>query len=190
MKTVTSAKTGASVASTRGKDDRAEKKGNRTRGIVPCLWFDNQAEEAANFYVSVFKNSKIQSVSRYGEAGAEVSGRPEGSVMAVTFELDGQDFMALNGGPMFKLTPAISFMVSCETQSEVDRYWDTLCAGGEPMECGWITDKFGVTWQIVPAVLDELLGDKDTHKSERVMKALLQMRKLDIEALMRAAEEK
>jgi predicted 3-demethylubiquinone-9 3-methyltransferase (glyoxalase superfamily) len=157
--------------------------------ITPCLWFDNQAEEAVNLYVSIFKNSKLGSVARYGEEGAKVSGRPKGTVMTVTFQLDGQEFMALNGGPMFKFTEAISFIVNCKTQQEVDELWEKLSKGGEEGPCGWLKDKYGLSWQIVPTVLSEMLQDKDTEKSERVMKAMLQMKKLDIERLKKAYGE-
>jgi predicted 3-demethylubiquinone-9 3-methyltransferase (glyoxalase superfamily) len=156
--------------------------------ITPCLWFDDKAEEAAKFYVSLFKNSKVGTVTRYGEAGAEVSGRPEGSVMTVTFEIEGQEFVALNGGPHFKFTEAVSFMVKCETQKEIDEMWEKLSQGGEKGQCGWLKDKYGVSWQIVVPVLDEMLQDKDAEKTERVMKALLQMNKLDIKALKEAYE--
>lgn len=158
--------------------------------FTPCLWFDHQAEEAANFYVTLFKNSRVGSVSRYGEEGARISGRPEGTAMTVTFELDGQEFMALNGGPMFKFSPAISFIVNCGTQEEVDQLWEQLSEGGEKQQCGWLKDKYGVSWQIVPTVLGELMQDKDPIKSERVMKALLQMKNLDIEGLRRAYEQR
>jgi predicted 3-demethylubiquinone-9 3-methyltransferase (glyoxalase superfamily) len=154
--------------------------------ITPCLWFDNQAEEAANFYVSIFKNSKIGSVARYGEEGAKVSGRPKGTVMTVTLQLDGQEFMALNGGPMFKFTEAVSFIVNCETQQEVDEFWEKLSKGGEEGPCGWLKDKYGLSWQIVPSVLGEMMQDKYPEKSERVMKAMLQMKKLDIKSLEQA----
>ena len=154
--------------------------------ITPHLWFDDKAEEAANFYVSLFKNSKIVSIARYGEEGAEVSGRPAGTVMTIEFQLEGQDFMALNGGPEFKFTEAISFLVNCETQEEVDKFWDKLTDGGEEQPCGWLKDKYGLSWQIVPTVLGEMLSDKDPQKSERVMKALLQMKKIDIQALKQA----
>jgi len=154
--------------------------------VTPCLWFDNQAEEAVNFYVSIFTNSKIGRVARYGEEGANISGRPKGTVMTVTFELDRQEFMALNGGPLFKFTEAISFIVNCETQQEVDRLWEKLSEDGEKGQCGWLKDKYGVSWQIVPRVLGEMLQDKDPKKSERVMKALLQMKKLDIKTLKQA----
>ncbi len=150
--------------------------------ITPFLWFDDQAEEAVNFYTSVFKNSKITSVSRYGEAGP---GKP-GSVMTASFELAGQQFMALNGGPEYKFTPAISFYVSCEDQAEVDELWEKLSAGGEKGPCGWLTDKFGVSWQIIPTALGELLGDPDPVKAQRVMGAMLSMSKIDIAGLKRA----
>jgi len=161
-------------------------KGKNMQKIMPFLWFDDQAEEAANFYVSIFKKSKIGNVTRYGEADSEVSGRPKGSVMTVTFQLDGQEFIALNGGPVFKFTEAISFLVNCETQEEVDELWEKLSEGGNEIECGWLKDKYGVTWQIVPTVLNELLNDPDPEKSQRVMKALLKMKKIDIEALKQA----
>lgn len=154
--------------------------------ITPFLWFDDQAEAAANFYVSIFKNSKIENVTRYGQADAEVSGRPKGSVMTVAFQLDEQDFIALNGGPVFKFTEAISFVVNCATQEEIDRLWDKLPDGGKIMECGWLKDKYGVTWQIVPPVLKELLSDPDPEKSQRVMKALIKMKKINIETLKQA----
>ena len=154
--------------------------------ITPCLWFDSNAEEAVKFYVSIFKNSKVGSIARYGEAGAEVSGRPKGTVMTVTFQLDGQEFMALNGGPHFKFTEAISFVVNCKTQEEVDELWEKLSAGGEKGVCGWLKDKYGLSWQIVPTVLGKMLRDKDAEKTERVMKALLQMTKLDIKRLEQA----
>jgi len=157
--------------------------------ITPHLWFDNQAEEAVRFYVSLFKNSKILNVARYGEAGAKVSGRPAGSVMTVTFQLEGQEFMALNGGPHFKFTEAISFLVNCETQAEIDRLWEKLSQGGEQGPCGWLKDKYGLSWQIVPTVLGEMMQDKDPKKTEKVMEALLQMKKLDIAALRRAYEQ-
>jgi len=152
--------------------------------ITPFLWFDNQAEEAANFYVSIFKNSKIVNVSRYGEAGPGT----KGSAMTVVFQLDGQEFIALNGGPHFKFTEAISFSVDCKTQQEVDEYWEKLSAGGKPGQCGWLKDKYGLSWQIVPSILGQLLGDKDPQKSKRAMEAMLKMTKLDIAALQRAYE--
>ena len=160
--------------------------------ITPCLWFDNQAEEAVNFYVSIFKNSKIGSITRYGEEGYEIHGRPAGTVMTVEFELEGQGFVALNGGPVFKFNEAISFQVHCKTQEEVDHYWEKLSKGGDKnaQQCGWLKDKYGVSWQIVPTVLPKMLQDKDSKKSQRVMKALLQMKKLDIERLEQAYEQR
>jgi predicted 3-demethylubiquinone-9 3-methyltransferase (glyoxalase superfamily) len=159
--------------------------------ITPCLWFDGKAEEAVAFYTSIFKNSKTLSVSRFGEAGRELHGQEPGTVMTMTFALDGQEFTALNGGPLFKFNEAISFQVSCKNQEEVDYYWDKLSEGGDEdaQQCGWLKDKFGVSWQIVPCVLPEMLQGKDTQKSQRVMNALLQMRKLDIAALKRAYEQ-
>ncbi|MBI5664628.1 MAG: VOC family protein [Nitrospirae bacterium] len=159
--------------------------------ITPCLWFDNQAEEAVNFYVSIFKNSKIMSVARYGEAGAEVSGRPKGSVMTIVFQLEGQEFMALNGGPIFKFNEAISLIVNCKTQAEVDVLWEKLSRGGDKnaQVCGWLKDKYGLSWQIVPTVLGEMLQDKDADKSERVMTAMLQMKKIDIKTLKQAYKQ-
>ncbi|MFZ5879004.1 MAG: VOC family protein [Chloroflexota bacterium] len=152
--------------------------------ITPFLWFDNQAEEAVNFYTSVFKNSKILSIARYGEAGPG----PAGAVMTANFELNGQEFVALNGGPVFKFTEAISFVVNCETQAEVDHYWEKLSEGGEKSRCGWLKDKFGLSWQIVPTVLGELMGDSDPERAKRVALAMLEMDKLDI-GLLRAAYE-
>jgi predicted 3-demethylubiquinone-9 3-methyltransferase (glyoxalase superfamily) len=157
--------------------------------IIPCLWFDDTAEEAVKFYTSIFKNSKVVSIARYGEAGAKVSGRPEGSVMTIAFQLDGEEFLALNGGPVFTFSPAISFIVNCKTQEEVDALWKELSAGGETGECGWLKDKYGMSWQIVPVILGEMMQDKDTEKSEEVMKAMLQMKKIDIEALQQAYEK-
>jgi predicted 3-demethylubiquinone-9 3-methyltransferase (glyoxalase superfamily) len=154
--------------------------------IIPCLWFDGNAEEAVNFYVSIFKNSKIVSVAHYGEAGAKVSGQPKGTVMTIVFQLEGREFMALNGGPEFTFSPAISFLVNCETQEELDALWKKLSEGGEVIECGWLKDKFGMAWQIVPTVLGEMLQDTDYEKSERVMSAMLQMKKLDIHGLEQA----
>jgi predicted 3-demethylubiquinone-9 3-methyltransferase (glyoxalase superfamily) len=156
--------------------------------ITPFLWFDNQAEDAAKFYVSIFKNSRIGSVARYDQEAAKVSGRPEGSVMTVAFELDGQEFTALNGGPLFTFTEAISFVVNCETQKEVDHFWEKLSAGGQEVQCGWLRDRFGVSWQIVPTVLTEMLQDKDREKSRRVMAAMLKMIRINIEALQKAYE--
>ena len=159
--------------------------------ITPCLWFDSNAEEAAKFYTSIFKNSKIGKTSRYGKEGYEIHGKPEESVLTVEFELNGQTFTALNGGPAFKFNEAISFQVHCQTQDEVDYYWEKLSKGGDEkaQQCGWLKDKYGVSWQIVPVVLGEMLQDKNTEKSERVMKALLQMKKLDIKTLKQAYEE-
>jgi predicted 3-demethylubiquinone-9 3-methyltransferase (glyoxalase superfamily) len=156
--------------------------------ITPFLWFNDQAEEAANFYASVFRNSKVGHVARYDEAGAQASGRPKGSAMTVAFQLDGQDFVALNGGPHFKFTEAVSFVVNCQTQEEVDHYWEKLSAGGDEkaQQCGWLKDKYGLSWQIVPDVLGKMMQDKDPKKSENVMRALLQMKKLDIKVLKQA----
>ncbi len=154
--------------------------------ITPFLWFDTQAEEAAEFYVSIFKNSRIESVARYDAEGARAAGRPEGSVMTVGFELDGQKFVALNGGPAFTFTEAISFVVSCESQAEVDHFWERLSAGGQEIQCGWLKDRFGVAWQIVPTVLVEMLQDKDPEKSRRVMAAMLKMTKISIAGLQTA----
>jgi predicted 3-demethylubiquinone-9 3-methyltransferase (glyoxalase superfamily) len=158
------------------------------QNITPCLWFDNQAEEAVKFYISIFKNSKILTVARYGESGAKVSGQRKGTVMTVSFRLDGQNFLALNGGPIFKFTEAISFIVNCKTQREVDRYWEKLSDGGKPGQCGWLKDKYGLSWQIVPTVLGQMMKTKDPKKSERVMKAVIQMTKLDIKKLKHAYE--
>jgi predicted 3-demethylubiquinone-9 3-methyltransferase (glyoxalase superfamily) len=151
--------------------------------ITPFLWFDTQAEEAANFYVSIFKNSRVKTLSRYGDAGPG----PKGSVMTVQFELSGQEFLALNAGPQFKFSPAISFLINCETQEEVDCYWDKLSAGGREDQCGWLTDKFGLSWQVVPTILGKLLADKSAGKAQRVMQAMLQMKKIDIGKLQAAA---
>ncbi len=156
--------------------------------ITPCLWFDDKAEEAVNFYVSIVGNSKIGSIARYGEEGAAVSGRPKGSVMTVSFSLGGQEFLALNGGPQFSFSPAVSFIINCETQDEIDILWKKLSDGGAVEQCGWLRDRYGVSWQIVPAVLGEMMQDKDTARSERVMKALLGMIKIDIQSLKRAYE--
>src|SRR6266478_6166019 len=154
--------------------------------ITPFLWFDDKAEEAATFYTSVFKNSKIGKIARYDEAGEKASGRPKESVMTVEFQLEGQQFVALNGGPRFKFTEAISFVVNCKTQAEVDKFWKKLSAGGKEVQCGWLKDKFGLSWQIVPTVLGELLSDKDAANSQRVMQAMLKMVKLDIKKLKEA----
>jgi predicted 3-demethylubiquinone-9 3-methyltransferase (glyoxalase superfamily) len=150
--------------------------------ITPFLWFDGKAEEAMNFYVSIFKNSKVVGITRYGEAGPG----PKGTVMTAKFELDGQEFVALNGGPLFTFTEAISFVVNFETQQEVDEFWKKLSKGGTKSRCGWLKDKYGLSWQIVPTVLPELIQDKDPEKSQRVMQAMLQMDKIEIEALKRA----
>ena len=154
--------------------------------ISPFLWFDSNAEEAANFYVAIFKDAKILKVARYGEAGPG----PAGSVMVVNFQIEGQDFIALNGGPLFKFTEAISFVISCQTQEEVDRYWNKLTAdGGQESQCGWLKDKYGLSWQVTPTILSELLSDQDQKKAQRVMQAMLQMKKIDIAALKRAAAQ-
>jgi predicted 3-demethylubiquinone-9 3-methyltransferase (glyoxalase superfamily) len=152
--------------------------------ITPFLWFDSNAEEAVNLYLSIFKHSKITKVARYGDAGPG----PKGSVMTIAFQLEGQDFIALNGGPMFKFTEAISLSVDCKTQQEVDELWEKLSAGGQPGQCGWLKDKFGLSWQIVPSALVEMLQDKDAEKSKRVMQAMMQMRKIDIGRLRQAYE--
>jgi len=154
--------------------------------ITPFLWFNDNAEEAINFYISIFKNSKIKSISRYGDAGPG----PKGTVMGATFQLEGQDFYALNGGPQYTFTPAISLYMNCENQQEVDELWEKLSDGGEKHNCGWLRDKFGVSWQIIPTILGELLSDKDAEKSARVMKAMLQMNKIDINKLKQAYEQK
>jgi predicted 3-demethylubiquinone-9 3-methyltransferase (glyoxalase superfamily) len=158
--------------------------------ITPFLWFDDNAEEAVKFYTSIFKNSKIGKIARYDKAGEKAAGRPAGSVMTIEFQLDGQEFVALNGGPHFKFTEAISFVVNCETQEEVDYYWEKLSAGGKEVQCGWLKDKYGLSWQIVPTVLGELLSDKDAAKAQRVMDAMLKMVKLDIKKLKQAAKQK
>ena len=154
----------------------------QTQKITPFLWFDNKAEEAAQFYVSLFKNSKIGAVSRYGDAGPG----PKGTAMVVTFQLEGQEFMALNGGPHFKFTEAISLFVHCETQEEVDYFWEKLSEGGQKSQCGWLKDRYGLSWQIVPTALGKLLSGPDPEKSKRVMQAMLQMQKLDIKRLEQA----
>jgi predicted 3-demethylubiquinone-9 3-methyltransferase (glyoxalase superfamily) len=158
--------------------------------ITPFLWFDNQAEEAVNYYVSVFNNSKIVSTSRYDENAAKAAGRPKNSVMIMDFELDGQHFTALNGGPQFKFTPAISFFVDCNSQGEVDELWEKLSSGGEKGQCGWLQDKFGISWQIVPAALGRMMSDKDPQKSKRVTEAMLKMTKIDIQTLEDAYNNK
>jgi len=158
--------------------------------ITPFFWFNNQAEEAVKFYTAIFKNSKVLKIARYGEAGERASGRPKNSVMTVEFELEGQKFVALNGGPHFKFNEAISFVVNCKTQAEVDKFWKKLSAGGKEIECGWLKDKYGVSWQIVSDILGELLCDRDSEKSQRVMQALLRMKKLDIKKLKQAYHAK
>jgi predicted 3-demethylubiquinone-9 3-methyltransferase (glyoxalase superfamily) len=152
--------------------------------ITPFLWYDGQAEEAANYYVSVFKNSKVLNVTRYNDASAQASGQPKGSVMTIEFELDGQKFVAINGGPPFKLTEAVSFVVNCETQEELDYFWEKLSAGGAEVQCGWLKDKFGLSWQVVPTILPELM--KDPEKGQKAMAALMKMKKIDIETLKQA----
>ena len=156
--------------------------------ITPCLWFDDEAEEAVTFYTGIFRNSKVLNVSRYGEAGHEIHGKPAGTVLTVAFELEGQAFTALNGGPVFKFNEAISFQVDCETQDDVDHYWEKLSEGGDPkaQQCGWLKDKYGVSWQVVPRVLVEMTSDPDSEKSGRAMEAMLQMKKIDIAELKRA----
>jgi len=154
--------------------------------ITPFLWFDGQAEEAARFYASIFKKSKVGRISRYGDVGPG----PKGSVMTVEFKLEGQDFIALNGGPTYRFTPAISLFVDCKTQKEVDELWKKLSAGGKEVQCGWLEDKYGLSWQIVPNVLMRLIQDKDAKKSQRVMQAMMQMKKLDIDGLKRAAQQR
>ena len=159
-----------------------------TQRIAPCLWFDNQAEEAANFYVSVFPNSKIVRIARYSDAGKETHRRPAGSVMTVEFELDGQAFTALNGGPVFTFNEAISLQVNCDTQEEIDHYWDKLTKGGDvkAQQCGWLKDRYGLSWQVVPKVLSEMLQDHQSEKAQRAMEALLRMKKINITELERA----
>jgi predicted 3-demethylubiquinone-9 3-methyltransferase (glyoxalase superfamily) len=178
------AKATASTHLSRGifSKELSKKETDMQKKITPCLWFDTEAEEAANFYVSIFKNSKILDLARYGEAGP----KPAGTVLTVMFELDGQEFMALNGGPEYTFTPAISLLVDCKSQEEVDDLWDKLAKGGKTDQCGWLTDKYGVSWQIVPTILGELLSDPDPVKSQAVMRAMLQMTKLDIKKLQEA----
>jgi len=155
-----------------------------TNQITPCLWFENQAEEAANFYTTVFKNSKIENISYYGKEGFEIHGQKEGSLLALNFRINGQLFTALNGGPLFKFSESVSFQVFCETQEEIDYYWNKLTEGGQESQCGWLKDKYGLSWQIVPAILPELMSDPE--KAGRVTNAFLQMKKFDIEKLMQA----
>ncbi|HEY3154266.1 MAG TPA: VOC family protein [Candidatus Binatia bacterium] len=157
--------------------------------VSPFLWFDDKAEEAAAFYTSIFKNSKIGTIVRYGDSGAEVTGKPKGTVMTVAFQLDGQEFVALNGAPQYKFTEAVSFVVNCQTQEEVDEYWKKLSDGGQEVQCGWLKDKYGLSWQIVPTILSEMLNDPDPKKADRVMKAMLQMKKIDIKGLKQAYEQ-
>jgi len=156
--------------------------------ITPCLWFDTQAEEAAKFYCSIFKNSMIGKISRYGKAGQDVHHKPPGSVMVVEFELDGQPFVGLNGGPNFKFDEAVSFQIHCDTQEEIDYYWSKLTAGGQEGPCGWLKDKFGLSWQVVPSVIPKMMTDADSAKSDRVMNAFMKMKKLDLATLQRAYE--
>lgn len=159
--------------------------------ISPCLWFDNNAEEAVNFYTAIFKNAQVGNVTRYGKEGYEIHKKKEGSVMTIDFEIEGQKFLALNGGPIFKFNEAISFQIFCDTQEEIDYYWDKLSDGGDKnaQVCGWLKDKYGVSWQVVPVTLIKMLQDKNSKKTERVMKAMLQMSKLDINALTKAYQE-
>lgn len=162
----------------------------RTQRIVPCLWFDSQAEEAANYYTSIFRDARITKMTRYGKEGFEIHGKPEGSVLSVEFVIEGQTFTALNGGPIFQFNEAVSFQVMCESQEEIDYYWDRLTRDGDPQaqQCGWLKDKYGVSWQVVPTGLDALVGDPGSEKSQRAMGAMLQMKKIDIAALQRAYE--
>ncbi len=162
----------------------------KAQKITPHLWFDSEAEEAAKFYVSIFNNSKLGVITRYGKAGFEVHGQPAGKVMTVEFELEGQKFIALNGGPVFKFNEAVSFLVSCEDQKEIDYFWEKLTAGGTIVQCGWLKDKFGVSWQVTPSILAEMLRDPDSQKVDRATKAFLQMKKFDIAALKQAFEGK
>jgi len=162
----------------------------RPQKIIPCLWFDTQAEEAVKFYSSIFADCRTLKTSRYGDEGPTTSGLPKGSVMTVEFELEGQRFLALNGGPIFPFTEAVSFTVNCESQEEVDRYWTALTEGGKEVQCGWLKDKFGLSWQIVPTILGELISGPDAAKTQRVMTAMLQMVKLDIKKLKAAAKGK
>jgi predicted 3-demethylubiquinone-9 3-methyltransferase (glyoxalase superfamily) len=155
--------------------------------IAPCLWFDTQAEDAAMFYISVFENSRIKRISRYGRAGREVHGKEAGSVMVVDFEIDGQSFLALNGGPHFKFTEAVSFQVFCDSQDEIDYFWSKLSEGGREGQCGWLKDKFGLSWQVVPAALPQIMADAEGAKTDRLMNAVMAMKKFDLDALRRAA---
>jgi predicted 3-demethylubiquinone-9 3-methyltransferase (glyoxalase superfamily) len=157
--------------------------------ISPFLWFDNQAEEAARYYTGIFRNSSITAITHYGEAGKEIHGRAPGSVMTAAFELEGQSFTAINGGPVFTFSPAISFVINCETQEEIDYYWDKLSAGADPgaQQCGWLADRYGLSWQVVPQLMVDLMTDEDRARADRVMSAMLKMKKIDIETLKRAA---
>ncbi|WP_081675045.1 VOC family protein [Daejeonella oryzae] len=175
METITTAK----ISGPEVKEDTSSVK---VQKITPFLWFDGQAEEAMKFYTSIFKNSKVVKISRYGEAGPG----PKGSIMSAIFQLDGQEFYALNGGPMFSFSPAISFFVKCETQQEVDEFWEKLSEGGNVQQCGWLQDKFGISWQIIPNALGEMLNDPDPVKSQNVMNAMLKMKKIDIKGLKEA----
>jgi predicted 3-demethylubiquinone-9 3-methyltransferase (glyoxalase superfamily) len=188
MKTINRAKNKTKNAAKRGKEETVIGKAKDMQKITPCLWFDSNTEEAVNFYTSIFKNSRIGNISRYGEAGYEIHQKPAGTVLTIEFELNGQPFTALNGGPMFKFNEALSFQVNCESQEEVDYYWEKLSEGGDEnaQVCGWLKDKYGLSWQVVPTVLGEMLMDKDAEKSGRVMEALLKMKKLDIEKLEEA----
>ena len=174
------------LAETLALNNYKAKEENQMQKITPFLWFDSKAEEAMNFYLSIFKNSKVGRVTRYGEGGPG----PKGTVMSATFQLEGQEFMALNGGPQFTFTPAISFFVNCETQQEVDELWEKLSESGRKERCGWLKDKYGLSWQIIPSALGKMLGDKDPEKSKRVMEAMLQMDKIDIKRLQEAYEGK
>jgi predicted 3-demethylubiquinone-9 3-methyltransferase (glyoxalase superfamily) len=156
--------------------------------ITNCLWFDTEAEQAAKFYTNIFKNSRITATTRYSAAGQEIHGQKPGSVMTVAFELDGQTFVGLNGGPAFKFTEAISFQINCDTQEEIDYYWDKLGAGGDPQQCGWLKDRFGLSWQVTPRMMDELFEDEKSAGAQRAMDAMLKMKKLDIAELRRAYE--
>lgn len=162
-----------------------------TQRISPCLWFAEEAEEAARFYTGIFKNARITAITRYGTAGFETHHRPAGSVMTVAFELDGQRFTALNGGPLFTFNEAVSFEVNCETQDEIDYYWEKLSEGGDPaaQQCGWLKDRYGVSWQVVPTGMDEMLGDETSAGAQRAMEAMLRMKKIDLAALRRAYAE-
>lgn len=175
-----------------GSDDKKHKKNMAKikQRITNCLWFDSEAEEAANFYTSIFKNSAIGKITRYGKEGFQFHGKPEGTVMTMTFQLDGQEFLALNGGPVFKFNESFSMIVNCEDQDEIDHYWNSLKKGGEEGPCGWLKDKFGVSWQVVPVELAEMLTDADKKKTERVTKAYLQMKKFDVKKLREAFDGK